>query len=301
MELINKCLTIAIPTYNRRNYLETCLKILCKQLSDDIEIIVRDNNSTDYDFKEFIEPYVCQYGIKAYQNNINIGADANIARLFEECNTKWLCILGDDDYFLPNALSQIIIVLRNHPNDIFIKFNSCYIGTTIGINGFAIAMEDRNAFNASFFISEGFHNIELTKQDMFNHYCRLSYRFPQILRVMDHLISKPSDTCYFTDLKILETHGADISWNHSELIIPYLTMFDIYRGQRKLFKKNINRCISGTLLYYIDDSTFSIADKIYFGKLLFVKYGIINVLRYNYRTFVYLFAKHIFKIELRNE
>ena len=64
----NKLLTIAIPTYNRRAYLEECLNHICPQLNDKVKVVVRDNKSFNYDFDEFITPYKEKYGVEAYQN-----------------------------------------------------------------------------------------------------------------------------------------------------------------------------------------------------------------------------------------
>lgn len=44
---MEKILTIAIPTYNRANYLKRALKSIAKQYDDRLEIIVSDNASLD--------------------------------------------------------------------------------------------------------------------------------------------------------------------------------------------------------------------------------------------------------------
>lgn len=295
----NKFLTIAIPTYNRPQYLKECLDILCPQLNDEIKIVVRDNCSSNYDFPSFIKPYVDQYSVIAVQNSMNIGGDASVARCFEDCDTDWICILGDDDYIQEGGLIKILHVLKNNQNSIFVKFNSKFSGSTIGIEGFAQAMTDHNAFNSVFFSSEGFHNIGITGKNMYAHYLRLSSRFPHLLRVLDYLIAYPESCCYFSNEQILKIHGGEISWSHDELIIPYLTLFDLYIEQFELFKSNIYRCVAGTLLYYIENSNYKRKEKISFVNELIVKYGMVNIMRYNYRTLIYLFVKYIFRIDLK--
>ncbi|TCO88923.1 glycosyltransferase involved in cell wall biosynthesis [Bacteroides heparinolyticus] len=293
MENKKALLTIGIPTYNRSNYLKECLEHICSQITDDIQIVVRDNKSTNYNFEEFIKPYIVEYGVIPYQNEVNVGGDANIIRLFEFCNTKWLIVLGDDDYLSAGALKYIIKTLKEHPDEIFIKFNSSYNGQIKGLQGFAKAMSNKYEFLSSFFTSEGAHNIEKTKDDLFYHYKYLSLKIAQIVRVMIHLRNIPNDTCFFTNQAILKTHGGDITWNRSELIIPYLTMLDLFYREREIFKDNVFRTIIGTLFRYISISDMPMKEKRYFYKQIYAKYGIFNTLHYSFRSVIRVILFHI--------
>ena len=284
----DKLLTIAIPTFNRPNYLKECLESLCPHINESIQIVVRDNCSDNYTFEEFIAPYVEQYGVIPFKNDMNVGQDGNFALIFQACQTKWLLLLGDDDTIKPEALPVIIETLKAHPDDIFVKFNSDFVGQVSGISGFAKAMSGKTAFLASFFISEGFHNIEKGKNDTIFNYKFLSIRFSHIVRVMMHLRYNQNDTCYFSNYPILTTHGEDISWKHDELIIPYLSMFDYFRDERYLFKNNIFRTVACTLFHYIKNADLSSADKRYFIKQIFYKFGILNTIRFCNRTILKL-------------
>lgn len=287
----NKLLTIAIPTYNRRAYLEECLNHICPQLNDKVKVVVRDNKSFNYDFDEFITPYKEKYGVEAYQNVCNIGGDANFARLFETCTTKWLWILGDDDYIKPNIIEEIVTVLEQHPNELFVSFGSPNEGLITGIQEFAGEMKEMNAFANSFFISVGFHNMEKGNNDIFFTYKYLSMKISQIIRVMMHLKNDPTTTCYFTHKQILETHGFDTCWRHDEMIIPYLNMYDIFRKERTLFKNNIFRHVTGKLMHYISFSDLSFCDKLYYWHQIFVKYGYFNTIRYNIKNIIGVFYR----------
>ena len=97
----NKILTICIPTYNRPQALNDQLQVLLPQLNNEVKLIVRDNNS-NYDIKKLF-PELNYDKFEYIRNDFNIGADANIARCMENCNTKWLWILGDDDLIKNNA------------------------------------------------------------------------------------------------------------------------------------------------------------------------------------------------------
>jgi abequosyltransferase len=107
----SKLLTIAIPTYNRAEFLELCLRELAKQFPahrDDVEILVSDNHSIDTT-PLVIERYQSSGTVITYiRNNKNIGADPNIAQCFNRASGKYVLILGDDDLLLPGTLDTLI-------------------------------------------------------------------------------------------------------------------------------------------------------------------------------------------------
>lgn len=105
-----KILTIAIPTYNRKKDLVETLKALTPQLTDEVEILILDNNS-NYDIEKILEENFNSTDsskIKLKRNKFNIGANANIVKCFEKVATDWMWLLGDDEIILDNAV-QIIL------------------------------------------------------------------------------------------------------------------------------------------------------------------------------------------------
>ncbi len=283
----NKLLTIAIPSYNRERYLKECLDHVCCQLNNKVEVVVRDNKSTNYNFWNFIKPYEDKYGVVAYQNECNVGGDANFAKLFEKCSTKWFWILGDDDYLMPNILPKVIDLLENNPNDLFVNLQApSFTGRIKGIKEFGAAMKGMNAFANAFFISVGIHNMDLGRMDNFYTYKYLSTKMSQIIRVMIHLRNDPNATCLFSDLQVLSVHGEDTCWKHDELIIPSLTVYDIFRPERNFFKDNVLRFHTGKLLHYISFSDLSFRDKMYYLHQVFVKFGYWNTVHYNFRHII---------------
>lgn len=112
-----KLLTIAIPTYNRAIYLHDCLFHLTNQLninSQEIDIIVSDNCSTD-NTQEVVEKYIqIGYKIDYIKNETNKGADFNIAQCYQLAKTTFVLPLGDDDYFVENSIKTILEVIQNN-------------------------------------------------------------------------------------------------------------------------------------------------------------------------------------------
>lgn len=96
-------LSICIPTYNRSFYLKDCLKDLCDQfiknpeLSDDVEIIISDNDSMD-DTHGIVSEYRKRFkNIRYFKTIKNLGFDLNVVNAVEKAGGKYCMYLGDDD------------------------------------------------------------------------------------------------------------------------------------------------------------------------------------------------------------
>lgn len=111
----SKLLTIAIPTYNRAQYLDQCLSQICKQVrkyNEYIELIVSDNCSSD-DTYEVVKKYVDDVNDIIYlRNEENIGADNNFIQCFKQASGKYVWIFGDDDVLLDGALDKIMNIIQ---------------------------------------------------------------------------------------------------------------------------------------------------------------------------------------------
>ena len=102
-------LTVAIPTWNRRERIKPTLESICIQPEAGlINIIILDNGSDDkYESSlEVLKKSKIPY--RYLRNQTNVGMCANILRCVEESVTDWVWILGDDDPVTPDALSRLI-------------------------------------------------------------------------------------------------------------------------------------------------------------------------------------------------
>lgn len=276
---INTILTIAIPTYNRKDELEKCINSIVPQLNDKIKIVVRDNCS-DYDAEALVRRFNNPQ-IEFYKNPVNVGGDANIARLFECCDTDWLWVLGDDDFILPDAVKKVIDCIEANPDVIYIKFNSPYVGSTIGISGFLNAMKPRSAFANSFFTSECIYRINGCQNDIYYQYKYLSTMCGQIARVICHLIEK-NDRCLFVPELLLEEHGSEISWTRLDLVLAQGLLLDFMYEFKDCFKSNIFKDYARYSLHYIEGAKAPLAQKIYVWRLLVSRLGMWFILKNNY-------------------
>lgn len=278
---VKKFLTIGIPTYNRSNYLKECLDHICYQLTSEVQVVVRDNCSCNYDFNSFITPYKEKYGIISIRNRVNVGGDGNVLKLFEECDTEWLWVIGDDDYLLPNAIDTVLQTIKKNSDVLYIDFNAHIDRKTNGLQEFCDVMIPRFAFGKSFFTSELVFRIDQSTEDLYWHYRYLSTRNPQILRIIQHLIDNPQTRCLFSKQLLLENHGEDITWNRMDLVRWQLPIFDIFYEHRKILRNNVFKEIVAYSLVYIDSANIPFHEKWYYYKQLITKFGFFNILKYN--------------------
>lgn len=95
-------LTIVIPTWNRSSFPKENLKKLTSNIDshqiNEIEILVVDNASTD-NTAEVVSEYQKRFEfIKYVKNDKDIGPTANFLKAISLVNTKYLHLLGDDDF-----------------------------------------------------------------------------------------------------------------------------------------------------------------------------------------------------------
>jgi glycosyltransferase involved in cell wall biosynthesis len=102
-------LSICIPTFNRRQFLDWTLQ---KTLADfpDAQIIISDNCSTD-DTKLLMNGIRIRYIRQA----TNIGAFPNMRAALLAASTEYCMYLGDDDYLLPEQVQKGIDFLDANP------------------------------------------------------------------------------------------------------------------------------------------------------------------------------------------
>lgn len=118
-----KLLTIAIPTYNRRDYLEECLNSILQQYDERIEIIVSDNCSQD-STPEYMEEMMKKFPFIRYiRNNENLGADGNFLNCLRKASGRYIQLLSDDDILECNSLKIILNFLNNNKEFTIVELN----------------------------------------------------------------------------------------------------------------------------------------------------------------------------------
>jgi glycosyltransferase involved in cell wall biosynthesis len=113
MNSIKSKVGVAIPTYNRENY----LRVLLNTIPDNVNVVISDNgNGCSDQFKE------------EFKNRRFIGTDQVIAPLENWNNaasnleTEWICLACDDDIFFENAFSEFHLYEEQYPDAEMIIF-----------------------------------------------------------------------------------------------------------------------------------------------------------------------------------
>ena len=117
--MANKLLSIAIPAYNRPEFLEISLKNICEQIikidPSEVEILISDDSNKENVIKnkKIINKYGKKYPISYYINSPN-GYDSNWLNCLNKTKGKFLLVLGDDDVLVNDAINKILGVIKSN-------------------------------------------------------------------------------------------------------------------------------------------------------------------------------------------
>ncbi|WP_226063960.1 glycosyltransferase family 2 protein [Kaistella polysaccharea] len=114
-------ISVIIPVYNVEPYLEECLASLCKQLTENIELIIINDGSTDRS-GEIIQYYAeCFPTIKIItQENRGLSAARNAG--LDIAVGEYIWFIDGDDYIEENALEDVQRCLHKYPEIDMVRF-----------------------------------------------------------------------------------------------------------------------------------------------------------------------------------
>lgn len=117
-------LTIAIPTYNGARTISNVLDILLPQCTEEVQLIISDNHSTDNTF-EIVKKYINEYpDIEYIRNEKNIGPDSNFLQCMDFAEGKYTLLLSDDDILFEGKLKIILDFLRTNEDLSLVYLNA---------------------------------------------------------------------------------------------------------------------------------------------------------------------------------
>ena len=108
-------LTIAIPTYNRRDLLKRALESIVPQLNSKIEVLVSDNASDDGTDEMIVQSFPM---VRYIKNEINKGADYNFLQCYREAKGKYVILFGSDDRMSAGAIDYLTGFLETNDCDL---------------------------------------------------------------------------------------------------------------------------------------------------------------------------------------
>lgn len=121
-------LTICIPTYSRAENLVRSLERLMPQVvaqADDVCVIVSDNCSPDRT-EDCMRAMCKRYpqSLTYIRQKTNLGSQANFAIVAGMAKTRYICLMGDDDYVRPDYVETVLTTLRSHPDVGLVYYNA---------------------------------------------------------------------------------------------------------------------------------------------------------------------------------
>lgn len=144
-------ISIIICTYNRGNYLNTCISSILTQTNQDWELIVVDDGSNDHTF-EVVDKYVQIHDNIRYvkHKNLKLALSRNVGLLL--ASGKYITFLDSDDTYKANHiqsrlnfmeknrqvdliyggvdLHEAVFVADYYKPDVLINVNDCVLGST---------------------------------------------------------------------------------------------------------------------------------------------------------------------------
>lgn len=127
--MVTPFFSIAIPVFNRRDFIVDAVNSVVNQSFSDYELIIVDNNSTDGTW-EYLES-IKSPSVRVYKNDENVGMVANWVKCIEYARGKWFKFLMSDDVFIVGSLQiEHNIILENKAINVFIS-KGCSIDNVV--------------------------------------------------------------------------------------------------------------------------------------------------------------------------
>ena len=119
-------ISFVVAIYNVGEYVEACIKSLVSQKSDDIEILLIDDGSTDQS-GEICDTFMNDSRVKVFHNE-NGGASVARNTGIESASGEWIYFVDGDDLLADNIIDKILVLLDD-------KYDIIYTGHAALKNG----------------------------------------------------------------------------------------------------------------------------------------------------------------------
>jgi glycosyltransferase involved in cell wall biosynthesis len=121
--------SVVIPTHNRPHYLREAIVSALRQTYTNLEILVRDNASTE-DTRRAVQSFD-DPRLRYHRHDFNVGPTMNVIGGCRDARGKYIANLHDDDIWEPDFVEKLIKPLEENA-DVAIAFSDHYI---IDVNG----------------------------------------------------------------------------------------------------------------------------------------------------------------------
>ncbi|WP_316786220.1 glycosyltransferase family 2 protein [Pedobacter frigiditerrae] len=294
-------LTIAIPTYNRYDEVQTQVRLLLPQLSQQVNLVVYDNCSTIPISEYFSKEELLKF--KLVRNKVNVGADANIARCFENCETTWLWTLSDDDFVKENAVETIIQQIESKREALFFCFWEKEDFETRNFEELSNKFKSGVVYCDSFTMSRCLYNMSMLKYSLIDYYANISSMVGTMILVLKYVEKNDSGNCIYLNKAIIEKWNEDVGWNYERFINRSFLFLDAFgtkynkRYQKTLF---IGHHITNYSLLLLDRKSSNVGQrqKLHLLKFIIGSQGLLNAIRYTptmfFKALMMILSKNAF-------
>jgi abequosyltransferase len=120
-ELTHPKLSICISTLNRAGFIGATLDSILPQLTDDCEVVILDNASSD-NTTEVVSGYVhLDPRVRYHRKDTDDGLDRNFDQAIELARGAYCWLMSDDDLFKPNAVNAVLQALRRDLSVVYVN------------------------------------------------------------------------------------------------------------------------------------------------------------------------------------
>ncbi len=105
-------LSICIATYNRADLLQQALESVISQLTDECELVVSDNASTDHTPHVVAALASRPAAVRYFRQETNIGLDRNFDAAVAASRGDYCWFFSDDDVMKPGAIARVLSALE---------------------------------------------------------------------------------------------------------------------------------------------------------------------------------------------
>lgn len=112
-------ISVCIPAYNRAALLPPLLDSITSQSYQNYQIVICEDSSPERDLiRTVADQYEKKFPgkINYYENDNNLGYDANLRKLIERAQGDYVLFMGNDDLLAPDALSAIAKAINAFSN-----------------------------------------------------------------------------------------------------------------------------------------------------------------------------------------
>jgi glycosyltransferase involved in cell wall biosynthesis len=291
-------LTIGIPTYNRPEEIKKQVRLLLPQLDKRVHLIIYDNCSDIPTESYFTNDELSKFTL--VRNKVNVGADANIARCFENCNTKWLWTLSDDDYVKKNSVNFVLEIINKKVDTVFLNFCKGVSFETKGFDELIQEFKSSIVFSSSFTMSSCLYNINKLQSSLQNYYNNLSSMMGTIILVLKYLQINKEGVCEFIDGSLIDSYNTEVGWDYRVYLKRSRLFLDAFNKKNNIqFHKTLylGYHITNYLLILYDRNKIRVSYAERWGLFLLVvkNQGIINAVLYCPKMLIRVFVHLIFQ------